>query len=92
MTNVIPISRDVEAVSDELVDFQIRIGRVLSKEVVKAANKGMLAGVTPEGLMSLLLFSAASVAGNVMLEANGPIRINVGAAFDSAKECILKAS
>ena len=92
MTNVIPLSRGVETVSDELVDFQFHIIRVLHREVAKAARKGTLAQLSPEGLMSMLLLSAASVAGNIVCEERGPTRINIGAAFGSARDCIINAN
>ena len=87
MTNVIPISNDTP-VSNELVDFQIHLICVLHKEVTRAVKRGVLKGLSPEGVMSLLLLNAASVAGNVMLEEHGPLPINIGAAFASARDVI----
>jgi len=71
------------------VDLQIHIHRVLHKEVAKAFKKGTLAQLSPTGLMSLLVLMAAGVAGNVMLEEQGPLQINVGAAFAAARDCIV---
>jgi hypothetical protein len=91
MSNVIPIPR-VSPVSDELVEFQIHIGRLLHREVAKAAKKGTFVQLSPEGLMSILLLSAASVASNIVCEEHGPTRINIGAAFGSARDCIINAN